>query len=99
MISQADPRRMILVVAAAPVEFTIDGHPVAARQGETILTALRLAYAPSDIPSWSAPRLGFCLMGACQDCWLWRADGKRLRACTNRPEAGVSLVTCTPETI
>jgi D-hydroxyproline dehydrogenase subunit gamma len=99
MISLAHPRRMSLVVAAGPVEFTVDGHPVAARPGETVLTALRLTYAPSDILSWSAPRLGFCLMGACQDCWLWRTDGKRLRACTSRPEAGMSLVTCAPVTI
>lgn len=97
MISQSEPRRMSLVVAAAPVEFTVDGHRLAARQGETVLTALRLAYAPGDVLSWSTPRLGFCLMGACQDCWLWRGDGGRLRACTSRIEAGMALVTCAPE--
>jgi len=29
-----------------------------------------------------APRAGFCLMGACQDCWVWMDDGGRVRACT-----------------
>jgi predicted molibdopterin-dependent oxidoreductase YjgC len=97
MISQAEPRRMNLAIAAAPVEFTIDGHRLAARQGETVLTALRLAYAGGVVLSWSTPRVGFCLMGACQDCWLWRRDGSRLRACTSRLEVGMSLVTSAPE--
>jgi hypothetical protein len=26
-------------------------------------------------------RAGFCLMGACQDCWMWTESGGRLRAC------------------
>ena len=29
-------------------------------------------------------RAGFCLMGACQDCWVWTEEGERLRACTDR---------------
>ena len=33
-------------------------------------------------------RAGFCLMGACQDCWVWLADGRRVRACTTRGRRG-----------
>jgi hypothetical protein len=31
-------------------------------------------------------------MGACQDCWVALADGRRLRACTSMIEPGMELV-------
>jgi aerobic-type carbon monoxide dehydrogenase small subunit (CoxS/CutS family) len=34
------------------------------------------------------PRAGFCLMGACQDCWVRLGDGRRVRACSTLLEAG-----------
>ncbi|MNT85194.1 hypothetical protein D3C72_2253250 [compost metagenome] len=42
-------------------------------------------------------RAGFCLMGACQDCWVWTADGHRLRACSTTVEEGMHIVTQQPE--
>ncbi|MEK1840069.1 MAG: 2Fe-2S iron-sulfur cluster-binding protein, partial [Pseudomonas sp.] len=30
----------------------------------------------------------FCLMGACQDCWVRLGDGRRVRACSTLLEAG-----------
>jgi predicted molibdopterin-dependent oxidoreductase YjgC len=39
------------------------------------------------------PRAGFCLIGACQDCWVRGEDGKRMRACSTRIEAGMRVVT------
>jgi hypothetical protein len=30
-------------------------------------------------------------MGACQDCWVVLADGRRLRACTTLAEDGMAL--------
>jgi hypothetical protein len=42
-------------------------------------------------------RAGFCLMGACQDCWVWTAGGSRLRACTTVVAEGMSIVTTQPE--
>jgi hypothetical protein len=42
------------------------------------------------------PRAGFCLMGACQDCWVWTPDGDRLRACSTVAEAGMSVLTRPP---
>jgi hypothetical protein len=38
-------------------------------------------------------RAGFCLMGACQDCWIAVADGSRLRACTTYVTPGLAIVT------
>jgi hypothetical protein len=39
------------------------------------------------------PRAGFCLMGACQDCWMTTESGERLRACGTFIEEGMRLVT------
>ena len=36
-------------------------------------------------------------MGACQDCWVWTADGHRLRACSTTVEEGMHIVTQQPE--
>ncbi|WFR97824.1 2Fe-2S iron-sulfur cluster-binding protein [Rhizobium tumorigenes] len=99
MVAQDDPRRSAHKKPAAPLDFFLDGGRLTARQGETVLSALRLAYGSADMSSRSRLRLGFCLMGACQDCWLWHSDGRRLRACTSRLEAGMSLVTRAPGTI
>jgi aerobic-type carbon monoxide dehydrogenase small subunit (CoxS/CutS family) len=38
-------------------------------------------------------RAGFCLMGACQDCWVWTAQGERVRACSTPALPGMSIVT------
>ncbi|MNT80018.1 hypothetical protein D3C72_2194240 [compost metagenome] len=43
-----------------------------------------------------APRAGFCLMGACQDCWVQLAGGQRLRACSTLAEDGMALVDALP---
>ncbi|WP_297841156.1 2Fe-2S iron-sulfur cluster-binding protein, partial [Pseudomonas sp.] len=37
------------------------------------------------------PRAGFCLMGACQDCWVRLGDGRRVRACSTLLEAGQTI--------
>ena len=42
------------------------------------------------------PRAGFCLMGACQDCWIATADGARLRACSTFIVPGMVLLSEVP---
>nr|WP_243443118.1 2Fe-2S iron-sulfur cluster-binding protein [Herbaspirillum sp. B39] len=37
------------------------------------------------------PRAGFCMMGACQDCWIATDSGERLRACSTFIRAGMQL--------
>ena len=76
------------------VKLTVDGAPVNALQGDTLMVALltqggSLRQSEFD----SGRRAGFCLMGACQDCWVWTASGERLRACTTPVEEGMSIVT------
>ncbi|MEK8052801.1 (2Fe-2S)-binding protein [Ideonella sp. DXS22W] len=78
----------------ATVLLRIDGQPVQALAGDTVLTAVlvqrqRLRRHERD----AAPRAGFCLMGACQDCWVQLADGRRLRACATPVTDGMDVRT------
>jgi predicted molibdopterin-dependent oxidoreductase YjgC len=101
VINQAHygPKRLT-AIDAVPVQIVVDGKSYAARQGETVLTALMMGTGHArNFEFFAEKRAGFCLMGACQDCWLWQIDGRRLRACTSRIEAGMELVTTAPEAI
>ncbi len=82
----------------APVFFTLDGVPVSALEGDTVLTAIltqRLALRVSDFSG--EPRAGFCLIGACQDCWIRTEAGQRVRACSTAIESGMRLLTIAGE--
>ncbi len=77
----------------AIVPFTIDGEPVEAREGDLLITAIllhRLSLRRFEFDE--GRRAGFCLMAACQDCWVELADGRRLRACSAPVEAGMAVV-------
>ena len=80
-----------------PLAFTLDGQPCSGFEGDTVLTAV---LALGDVLRHSefnaAPRAGFCLMGACQDCWMDSEDGPRLRACSTPLQAGMRLLTRRP---
>ena len=77
----------------APIPFTIDGAPAEARAGDLLLTAI-LLHRPAlrRFEFGDGLRAGFCLMGACQDCWVSLADGRRLRACTTPLAPGMAVV-------
>ena len=76
------------------VAFVLDGKPCTALQGDTVLTAVLTRAAQLRRNEFSGtPRAGFCLMGACQDCWVQTAEGARLRACSTFVEAGMHIVT------
>ena len=65
------------------VNFTLDGQPATALLGDTLLTAVLTCSDHLRGSDFSAePRAGFCLMGACQDCWVRLGDGRRVRACS-----------------
>ena len=75
----------------------IDGESAAALAGDTLLVALLThGRRVRDSEFGDGPRAGFCLMGACQDCWVWTEDGTRLRACSTVVEAGMSVLTRPP---
>lgn len=84
------------------VRFRLDGSDVEALEGDTLLTAilllgkrLRDGEFDADRPG-GGPRAGFCLMGACQDCWIWRTDSQRIRACTTYVTDGLEVRTKAP---
>ena len=81
----------------APLSFHFDGQPLSGREGDSVLTAV-LASRPDLRAAEFGPerRAGFCLMGACQDCWLWQEDGPRLRACSTALRPGMRLLSAPP---
>lgn len=80
------------------ISLTIDGQPVRALQGDTLMVAMLAAGRVLRTSEFGqGKRAGFCLMGACQDCWVWTADGHRLRACSTLAESGMNVTTRQPE--
>lgn len=83
--------------ARARLHFMLDGQPAEGAAGDTVLTAvLALGAQVRQHDVDGTPRAGFCAIGACQDCWMSLADGRRLRACTTPLEAGMALLTDLP---
>jgi D-hydroxyproline dehydrogenase subunit gamma len=76
------------------VRFFIDGQPAEAAKGDTLLTAILLnVHYVRRFEFGDSHRAGFCIMGACQDCWVQLADGSRTRACTTLVAEGMSVIT------
>lgn len=76
-----------------PVHFMVDGLPRTALAGDTVLTALLTGGERLRRSEFSGePRAGFCLMGACQDCWVATESGERLRACSTFIQDGMRLL-------
>jgi predicted molibdopterin-dependent oxidoreductase YjgC len=90
-----------LVRAAAPntpaLRLLVDGEEVTAYAGESVLVAVLAARNALRHHEFSDEmRAGFCLMGACQDCWVWLADRSRVRACTTTVADGMHVLTAPP---
>ena len=95
----ASPARFVRVGTATGPGFDIflDGALVPARPGDSLLACLLAAGGKlrrSEITG--DDRAGYCLMGACQDCWVWLEDGRRLRACTTPAEPGMRICSQAP---
>lgn len=81
-----------------PIAFHLDGAPASALSGDTVLTAILLVRPHLRRAEFGPEgRAGFCLMGACQDCWVWQENGPRLRACSTELTEGMLLLTLAPE--
>jgi NADH dehydrogenase/NADH:ubiquinone oxidoreductase subunit G len=76
------------------VAITVDGVALTALDGDTLATAL-LTHGRHLRQSefGDGPLAGFCLMGACQDCWVNLGDGRRVRACTTLVADGMTIHT------
>ena len=78
----------------APVSFFLDGVEVGALTGDTVLTAILMQQRHVRHSEFSGePRAGFCMIGACQDCWVRCEDGARIRACSTPVKEGMRIVT------
>lgn len=74
------------------VTVMFDGVPLIATEGDSILAVLLShGFLLRRHEFGAEPRAGFCLMGACQDCWVWSGHGGRLRACTTPVTDGMAL--------
>jgi len=74
------------------VSFTLDGAPVAALAGDSLLTAILAQDGYLRASEFGdGLRAGFCLMGACQDCWVNVEGGGRVRACTTPLTGGMRV--------
>jgi predicted molibdopterin-dependent oxidoreductase YjgC len=79
------------------ISIEVDGVDCSALEGDTVLVAVLTNVAALRQSEFDdGARSGFCLMGACQDCWMWTSDGKRLRACTTTVSNGVRVLTRPP---
>jgi hypothetical protein len=94
-MSTGEPQFVRLVeTRREPLHFFLDGRELAALQGDTLLTAvLTHQRRVRDSEFSGAPRAGFCLIGACQDCWMRTEDGRRVRACSTLVTEGLRVVT------
>ena len=80
------------------IRYVIDGRACEALAGDTLLTALLTNGRRVRTSEFGdGPRAGFCLMGACQDCWVWTEAGERLRACTTPATPGLRILSREPE--
>lgn len=77
-----------------PVTFRLDGRKVEALEGDTVLVAMLVNGHRLRISEFGGdPRAGFCMMAACQDCWVDTAAGERFRACSTAIADGMDLLT------
>lgn len=77
-----------------PVPFTLNGMAETGRRGDTVLTAiLSVSGRLRQTEFTGEDRAGFCLIGACQDCYVMLANGSRIRACSTALEPGMAFIT------
>lgn len=80
--------------ARRPIRISVDGEPHMALAGDTLMTAILTTGGRLRLSEFGdGPRAGFCVMGACQDCWVRLTDGRRVRACTTWAVDGMSVLT------
>lgn len=75
------------------ISLRLEGEAVAAMQGDTLLTALLAGGAGHlrESEFGDGHRAGFCLMGACQDCWVVVEGMGRVRACATLAQDGMKV--------
>lgn len=76
------------------VRIRVDGRNLEALEGDTVLTALMMHEGAVRAGEYGEKdRGGFCVMGACQDCWVTTVEGARIRSCTTYVREGLDIMT------
>ncbi len=79
--------------ARAERRFFVNGLACYGKEGDTVMTALLTLRSNLRISEFNqAPRAGFCLMGACQDCMVQTEQGTRFRACSTLLQEDMRLL-------
>lgn len=77
----------------ARFDILVDGRSVEVQTGDLLITAILLhQQAVRRFEFADGARAGFCLMAACQDCWI-KVDGQRVRSCDTVARPGMSVTT------
>ncbi|WP_084044680.1 (2Fe-2S)-binding protein [Ensifer sp. WSM1721] len=93
-VSEAHQFERLPLPERPQIHCKVDGVAVEARLGDTVLTAVlttRRNLRPFEFAN--THRAGFCLMGACQDCWVHLSNGQRVRACSTLVVDGMQIIT------
>ena len=92
MKNSAPKFRRVAVRSGRQISLTFDGVPLTATEGDSVLAALLAHRGHVREHEFAREhRAGFCLMGACQDCFVWSADTGYIRACTTFVADGMTL--------
>jgi predicted molibdopterin-dependent oxidoreductase YjgC len=85
-------------LSRSPVTIRVDGEPIMALAGDTILEAVlngKGYWRDARFDACHRPRP--CLIGPCPDCLVWTIEGEKLQACTTLVSEGLSVVTVLSE--
>ncbi len=79
--------------ARPEVSITVDGRPVAARQGDSVAAALlgSGSLACRTTPVTGAPRAPYCMMGVCFDCLVTIDGTANVQGCMTRVRDGMRI--------
>lgn len=81
-----------------PIPFLLNGISCTGRRGDTVMVAiLSIAGELRTTEFTGERRAGFCLIGACQDCYVLTPEGARVRACTTVLRPGMEFITTMSE--
>jgi predicted molibdopterin-dependent oxidoreductase YjgC len=86
--------RRVAETGRRPVRLSVDGQTIEALEGDTLMVALLTnGTVLRQSEFGDGARAGFCLMGACQDCWVWTEAGEKLRACSTPVAESMRILT------
>ena len=81
----------VLPARGRTISFRIDDEPAEAIEGESLLAAILCHRDSLPGAGVHGARAGFCLMGACQECWVQVEGMGPVRTCTTPVGEGMRV--------